>query len=129
MKEFHFISNIMVEIIRCCFCFRQVSHVEGGDLAAEFDCLFFEATAAEEYEYVESVFFGLIHEIQRDKSIPLPPLYISEEKSPGFPVQKRPKSPKSTADRITRDDKDAKGGQKKTTTSFKLFNKSFKIFN
>lgn len=106
--------------------YRQVSKEEGNSLAGEFDCLFYETTAAEEFEYVEDVFHGILHEIREraDKQLNFQPLFISEEKFHVTPRGVRPKSPKITADK-----KDDKATGKKNTSSFKLFNKSFKIFN
>lgn len=109
-----------------CF-YRQISKEEGAALATEFECLFFETTAAEEFEYVEDIFHGLVHEIQRErgeKHIHFQPLFITEEKFQSAQRGGRPKSPRSPADR-----KDDKTGSKKNSSSFKLFNKSFKIFN
>lgn len=89
--------------------------------------MFYETTAAEEFEYVEDVFHGILLEIQREKvekHVNFQPLFISEEK---FQVAQRgrPKSPRVVADK-----KEEKSAQtKKNTSSFKLFNKSFKIFN
>ncbi|XP_033750024.1 ras-like protein family member 12 isoform X1 [Pecten maximus] len=105
--------------------YRQISKVEGNTLAQEFESLFFETTAAEEFEYVEDVFHGIIHEIQREKGdrhVNFQPLFISEEKF--HAAQRRPKSPRAGPDK-----KDEKGPTKKNSSSFKLFNKSFKIFN
>lgn len=107
--------------------YRQISKEEGASLAAEYECLFFETTAAEEFEYVEDIFHGLVHEIQRErgeKHIHFQPLFITEEKFQCAQRGGRPKSPRSPADR-----KDDKPGSKKNSSSFKLFNKSFKIFN
>lgn len=72
---------------------------------------------------MEDVFHGVLHEVQREKGLNFQPLFISEEK---FSVAQRgrPKSPKVIVDK-----KDDKGPAKKNSTSFKLFNKSFKIFN
>lgn len=107
-----------------CFLSRQIHKDEGNNLAAEFDSLFFETTAAEEFEYVEDVFHGLIHEIQRERGerpLHLQPLFISEDK---LAARGRPKSPRSNTDK-----KEERPQSKKTSPSFKLFNKSFKIFN
>ena len=106
---------------------RQVSKAEGTKLATDYTCLFYEATAAEEYEYVEEVFHGVILYLLQYKNCYLPHLFISEEKPPPGQVPARPKSPKGTSER--KDDKDSKGIPKKNTSSFKIFNKSFKIFN
>lgn len=104
--------------------YRQISKEEGSALSTELDCLFFETTAAEEFEYVEDVFHGVLHEVQREKALNFQPLFISEEKFSVAQRGGRPKSPKVIVDK-----KDDKGPAKKNSTSFKLFNKSFKIFN
>ncbi|CAG2233848.1 RASL12 [Mytilus edulis] len=104
--------------------YRQTSKEEGSALATEFDCLFYETTAAEEFEYVEDVFHGVLHEIQKERSqLNFQPLFISEEKFHVGHKGARPKSPKVVVDK--KDEKPVK----KNSTSFKLFNKSFKIFN
>lgn len=107
--------------------YRQVSKAEGTKLATDYMCLFYEATAAEEYEYVEEVFHGVILYLLQYKNCYLPHLFISEEKQALGQVPARPKSPKGTSER--KEDKDTKGIPKKNTSSFKIFNKSFKIFN
>ncbi|KAL5004577.1 hypothetical protein ScPMuIL_018033 [Solemya velum] len=104
--------------------YRQIHKDEGHTLAGEYDCLFFETTAAEEFEYVEDVFHGVVHEIQRERGERPPhlqPLFISEDK---LASRGRPKSPRSAGEK-----KDERPQSKKTSPSFKLFNKSFKIFN
>ncbi|KAK3097935.1 hypothetical protein FSP39_014669 [Pinctada imbricata] len=106
--------------------YRQISKSEGNNLATKYDSLFFETTAAEEFEFVEDVFHGVLHEIQRersDKHMNFQPLFISEEKFHAA-QRGRPKSP-----RVTQERKDERTAPKKNSSSFKLFNKSFKIFN
>ena len=106
---------------------RQVSKLEGNAMSQEFESMFFETTAAEEFEYVEDVFHGVVLEIQREKGdrhLNFQPLFISEEKFHAA-QRGRPKSPRSAVP----EKKDDKGPQKKNSSSFKLFNKSFKIFN
>ena len=86
--------------------------------------MFFEITAAEDFEDVEDVFHRLIHDIHQEKyGHVLQPLFISEEKGSAFnPLhQRRPKSPKGGQEK-----KDEKNAAKKTPTTF---NKFFKIFN
>lgn len=89
----------------------------------ELECLFYETTAAEEYDYVATVFSRLITEVHAEKyGVPLQPLFIAEERAtPRDPlhVRQRPKSPKGPAT----EKKDEKNPQKKN------FSKLFKIFN
>nr|KAG5703653.1 hypothetical protein BaRGS_002527 [Batillaria attramentaria] len=103
--------------------YRQVSKGEGAALATELECLFYETTAAEEYDYVAAVFTRLISDVHADKyGSLLQPLIITEERAtPRDPLhaRTRPKSPKGTADK-----KDEKNPQTK-----KNFSKLFKIFN
>ncbi|KAK3603110.1 hypothetical protein CHS0354_027894 [Potamilus streckersoni] len=106
--------------------YRQISKADGTGLASEYDASFFETTAAEDYEFVEEIFHAVVHEIQRhrgERQGIFQPLFISEER---FQIagRSRPKSPK-----ISLEKKDDKNPSKKNPTSFKLFNKSFKIFN
>ncbi|KAK7116198.1 ras-like protein family member 12 [Littorina saxatilis] len=103
--------------------YRQVSKAEGSALSVELECLFYETTAAEEYDYVATVFSRLITEVHAEKyGVPLQPLFIAEERAtPRDPlhVRQRPKSPKGPAT----EKKDEKNPQKKN------FSKLFKIFN
>lgn len=109
-------------------------------LATEFDSIFYETTAAEEYELVERVFLSVIQETHHDKyGHLLQPLYIADDRPANWGTlhhqphqqlpqplqqshlhfqQRRPKSPKGLPDK-----KDDKNQQKKT------LNKFFKIFN
>lgn len=106
--------------------YRQISKADGQTLSCEYDGIFYECTAAEEYEYVEDIFHGLVHSIQRqrgERSLAYSPLFISEDRYHTIP-RTRPRSPKNSTEK-----KDDKTQNKKNATSFKLFNKSFKIFN
>lgn len=103
--------------------FRQISKADGQTLASESDGLFYECTAAEEYEYVEGIFHGLVHSIQLqrgERSI----MFISDDRYHSATQRGRPRSPRSNSEK-----KDDKTQNKKNATSFKIFNKSFKIFN
>jgi hypothetical protein len=108
--------------------------MEGSRLATENDCLFYETTAAEEFEHVQSIFHDAVRVLTgQGRSEPnMDLLYINEENGrAGFsgnpylrgkqaPSFRRAKSPRSFEN-----GKDPKKG----TSSFKFFNKSFKIFN
>lgn len=99
-----------------------MSKAEGTALASETDSVFYETTAAEEYDCVVPVFTRLISDVHAEKyGSLLQPLYIAEERAaPVHPLhaRTRPKSPKGTAEK-----KDEKNPQKKN------FSKLFKIFN
>ncbi|KAH3857927.1 ras-like protein family member 12 [Dreissena polymorpha] len=107
--------------------YRQVSKSDGQTLCTDHCGLFFECTAAEDYECVEDVFHGLVHAIQKsrgDRSLVYSPLFISEDRVHAG-QKARPRSPKNSTDKKD----DIKQANKKNPSSFKLFNKSFKIFN
>ena len=107
--------------------YRVISKADGQTLANDFEATFYESTAAEEFEYVEDLFHGMIHAIQRERgerNFPFQPLYISEEKY-NAAQRNRPRSPRNSTD----GKKDDKNQPKKNTPSFKLFSKNFKIFN
>ena len=107
--------------------YRVISKADGQTLAGEFEATFYECTAAEEFEFVENIFHGVIHAIQRERgerSLTFSPLYISEEKY-NAAQRNRPRSPRNSTD----SKKEDKNQPKKTTPSFKLFSKNFKIFN
>lgn len=108
---------------------------EGASLATEYDCVFYETTAAEEYELVERVFHRMILDTHLEKyGHHLHSVYIPDDRPAVWGAQqphhmqqtqqhphfqhRRPKSPKGLPDR-----KDEKNQQKKT------LNKFFKIFN
>ena len=104
---------------------RQISKADGQTLCCEYDGMFYESTAAEEFEFVEDIFHGLIHSIQRqrgERTLAYAPLFISEDRL--HTQRNRPRSPRNSTEK-----KDDKSQNKKNPTSFKLFNKSFKIFN
>ena len=108
--------------------YRVISKAEGQTLASDFEATFYESTAAEEFEYVEDLFHGMIHAIQRERgerNFPFQPLYISEDRYSAA-QRNRPRSPRSSTDAKKED----KNQPKKNTPSFKLrFGKNFKIFN
>lgn len=116
--------------------FRQVNKSEGASLATEYDSVFYETTAAEEYDFVERVFHRIIQETHHDKyGHLLQQVCIADDRASMWagpqhqPMQhhhqqfshlqhRRPKSPKGLSER-----KDERNQQKKT------LNKFFKIFN
>ncbi|XP_033634953.1 ras-like protein family member 12 [Asterias rubens] len=107
--------------------YRQVSKLDGSSLATQYACSYHEVSAAGEFKDVENVFQETVREIRReaDRHVPLKPLFISEEKTipPSPPSSRkdrdRAKSPQPKAPRVL---------QKRTVSSFKFFNKGFKIF-
>ena len=117
----------------------------GEELANKFDCLFYETSAADDFESIEQVFHNVIREVVRNKdsSMPLQPLFISEDKSgllnpiSGGARLRRAKSPQglNEAKDSKKSDKDLnskllpKRIPSRTASTFKIFNKSFKIFN
>ncbi|XP_074651437.1 ras-like protein family member 12 [Tubulanus polymorphus] len=117
--------------------YREVSNNEGNALASETDCLFYETTAAEEFEFVQNIFHETVRIVASQHQAAAG---LSDEARTsnacatqrnavvtGKQSLKRPKSPKPHIDMTIKD-----GGtlQKKNGgSSFKLFNKSFKIFN
>ena len=107
------------------FSFRTVSKAAGEELASQYECLFTECSAAEDLESVELLFHKLLREIVRENSLPLQPLFISEDKS-GLP--RIPKSPheakKDYNSRLL-----PKRIPSRSPATFRIFNKSFKIFN
>ena len=107
--------------------FRTVSKVAGEELAAHYECLFTESSAAEDLESVEEVFHRILREIVREHSLPLQPLFISEDKA-GFTGSRPPKSPheskKDYNSRLL-----PKRIPSRSPATFRIFNKSFKIFN
>lgn len=108
--------------------YRTVSKVAGESLAAEFECLFSETSAADDLESVENVFHETLRNISaaNDGPLALEPLFISEEQQSSARVAlRRTKSPK-TPESLKKGDKTL---QRKTVSTFKIFNKGFKIFN
>lgn len=106
--------------------YRQISKADGQTMCCEYDGTFYECSAAEDYEFVEDIFHGLVHSIQRargERSLAYAPLFISEDRFHAA-QRNRPRSPRNSTEK-----KDDKNPNKKNPTSFKLFNKSFKIFN
>ena len=109
--------------------YRVISKAEGQTLATDFEAAFYESTAAEEFEYVEDLFHGMIHAIQRERgerNVPFQPLYISDERY-NAAQRNRPRSPRNSTD----GKKEDKNQPKKNTPSFKLskLRKNFNIFN
>jgi hypothetical protein len=104
-----------------------VSKSEGKALSQELDCLFYETTAAEEYDYVATVFSRLIVDIHAEKyGATLTPSF--DERMTSRPVvdplhvRQRPKSPKGALG-VDKKDSESKNPQKKNLSKF------FKIFN
>ncbi|XP_064620819.1 ras-like protein family member 12 [Lineus longissimus] len=112
--------------------YRQVSKSEGSRLATENDCLFYETTAAEEFEHVQSIFHDAVRMLigqGREPTMDL--LYINEENGRGgFSGNPYSRQKQASSFRRAKSPRGFENGKdKKGTTSFKFFNKSFKIFN
>ncbi|XP_033120766.1 ras-like protein family member 12 isoform X2 [Anneissia japonica] len=109
--------------------YRQVSKDEGTILATQYACSYHEVSAAGDFEDVEIVLHKMVREIKREteRHMPIKPLFISEDKlllppatTSGKERGDRSKSPTPKPPKVV---------QKKTVTSFKIFNKKgFKIF-
>lgn len=109
-------------------------------MANQYDCLFRETSAAEDFESVERVFNALVREVlhSRDRQLPLQPLFISEDKTsllgsvsqatPGNGVGRvrRTKSPRGVDQKDKKEEKEQRVFPRRFE---KIFNKSFKIFN
>lgn len=136
--------------------FRTVSKSTAEELASHFDCTYLETSAAEDLRSVVLVFHEITRDVirSRDLQLSMQSLYISEDRSPllgGVGVgghgplsgvgghspmgTKRQGHSSKAAKDVQKDLKDAekkddsKMVHRRPTTSFKLFNKSFKIFN
>ncbi|XP_071488473.1 ras-like protein family member 12 [Diadema setosum] len=112
--------------------YRQVSKLDGGALSTQYACSYHEVSAAGDYEDVEHVFHETVREVRREaeRHMPLKPLFIEEKPvsvtdggsthgSPhGHHARNKLATPK--APRVV---------PKRTVSSFKFFNKGFKIFS
>lgn len=117
--------------------YRTVSKLAGEELAAEFESSFYETSAADDLGSVQRVFHDLLREISRVNDGPLTalqPLFISEDqqahslsggRSTGIRRTKSPRTPEI----LKTDKKDEKMAPRRTVSTFKIFNKGFKIFN
>ncbi|MBN3308962.1 RASLC protein, partial [Amia calva] len=63
--------------------YRQVSKSDGVSLASRYSCMFFEVSACMDFPSVQRVFHEAVREARREaeRSLPVRPLFISEEKS------------------------------------------------
>ncbi|XP_071952802.1 ras-like protein family member 12 [Antedon mediterranea] len=110
--------------------YRQVSKDEGTILATQYACAYHEVSAAGDFEDVEIVLHKMVREIKREieRHMPIKPLFISEDKlllSPSAATSSKERGDRSKSP----SPKPPKVVQKKTVTSFKIFNKKgFKIF-
>lgn len=120
-----------------------MSKADGQELATQYECLFHETSAADDFRSVELLFHGLIRKITRpnDGPVSLQPLFISEDSKGGLlnPLSqgigsrtfKRTKSPGSTndvKDGSRLQDKD-QYQQRRMPSTFKIFKSRFNIFN
>lgn len=107
--------------------YRTVSKATGKLLADEYECSFYECSAAEDFESVQVIFHEMIRDIwrQREGQLPLAPLYISEDRT-NSGTSRRSKSNKFND---KHKEENRVGLPRRSATTFKLFNKGFKIFN
>jgi hypothetical protein len=112
-------------------CFRTVSRSAGEDLAAQYDCAYFETSAAEDYTSVSAAFGRLLTDAVRlvDRQPALQSLFISEDRYKASPS----KIPTTSSDTDRKDDAAVKqqlnsssaGTSRRSAAAFKLFNKIF----
>lgn len=127
------------------------------ELASHFDCTYLETSAAEDLRSVVLAFHEITRDVirSRDLQLSMQSLYISEDRSPlmggvgggghgpllsgvgghsPMGTKRQGHSSKAAKD-VQKDLKDTEKKEesklvhRRPTTSFKLFNKSFKIFN
>ncbi|XP_022240450.1 ras-like protein family member 12 [Limulus polyphemus] len=121
--------------------YRQVSKLEGATCAEKYDAVFFETTAAEDYDEVEEVFHKVLRLVLQDQSrfLSLKPLYIAEDKMASnlnrnsLPRNLRSHIIASSNSKLPPVSKDRKPDEKSfllmdRNPKFKLFNKGFRIF-
>ncbi|XP_063955415.1 ras-like protein family member 12 [Lytechinus pictus] len=113
--------------------YRQVSKLDGSALATQYACNYHEVSSAGDYEDVEHVFHETVREIRREaeRHMPLKPLFIEEKSVTATESGSvnanahghhgaRTKLASPKAPRVV---------PKRTVSSFKFFNKGFKIFS
>ncbi|XP_030832920.1 ras-like protein family member 12 [Strongylocentrotus purpuratus] len=113
--------------------YRQVSKLDGSALATQYACTYHEVSSAGDYEDVEHVFHETVREIRREaeRHVPLKPLFIEEKSVTATDTGSananahghhgaRTKMTAPKAPRVV---------PKRTVSSFKFFNKGFKIFS
>ena len=127
-------NQITLLCTRSCYFFRTVSKAAGESLATEFDSNFAETSAADDLASVERVFHDLLREISRvnDGPLALQPLFITEDQGSSRTAMRRTKSPRNPDLKDSKDrkeDKDLRNIPRRTVSTFKIFNKGFKIFN
>lgn len=116
-----------------CSINRTVSRSAGEGLAAQYDCAYFETSAAEDYSSVLAAFGRLLLDVVRllDRQPALQSLFITEDRC-------KSSTSKSHSTPLADDRKDEAaskqlatptGNSRRSTAAFKLFNKGFKIFN
>lgn len=104
--------------------YRQVSKLDGSALATQYACAYHEVSAAGDFKDVEKVFLDTVREIRREaeRHMPLKPLFISEVPPSPPGTKERERSSKNQVPKTPR------VLPKRTVSSFKFFNKGFKIF-
>lgn len=107
--------------------FREVDFYEGQEMADRFNCLFQETSAKGNVNAVDSIFHNVIKEIQQERALCIPqPLIISEAISPTGSL---PKSMGRRSKLSTKSSGTSPKLLKKSSSTFKIFNKGFRIFN
>lgn len=111
-----------------------MSKAEGEKLAGEFECLFKETSAAEDLESVEQIFRQVTKEVMQNGDLPgLQPLFITEDRSSSLfqatSGVRRSKAAGKTMDVNMNKERSGSLSKRQAGTTFRLFNKSFKIFN
>ena len=109
------------------YVFREVDFYEGQEMADKFNCLFQESSARGNFNAVDSIFHNIIKEIQQERALSSSQalLISSDTMSPTGSL------PKSIGRRYKPAAKSSGSSPKllkKSSSTFKIFNKGFRLF-
>ena len=129
--------NLKLQFI---FCYRAVHKLDGQKIASQYDCLFHETSAADDFHSVQQLFHLLIRYVTKsqERQVSMQPLYIAEDSktsilSSGVRPFRRTKSPGNSneviKDSTRSQDKDNRLAQRRMPSTLKSLKSRFNIFN
>ena len=102
---------------------------EGQELADKFSCSFQESSARGNLNVVDSIFHNTIKEIQRERALSSSQSLSQTISEPASPTGSLPKSLGRRSKPSTKSTGTSPKPLKKSSSTFKIFNKGFRIFN
>lgn len=110
-------------------CYREVDFYEGQEIADRFKCSFQETSARGNVNAVDSIFHSVIKEVQQERAFSNPQQSLNGISETVSATGSLPKSLGRRSKPATKSTGTSPKPLKKSNSTFKIFNKGFRLFN